>query len=82
MRKSIRVGLVLLLLIGILGVVEAAWGQEVTAAIVGSVVDPSNAPIKALRLSLETRSVVFFTRPRPTMLVLSTYSIFLLGLTR
>jgi hypothetical protein len=47
MRTSIRVGLALLLLIGLLGALETAWGQEVTAAIVGTVVDPSGAPIKA-----------------------------------
>src|SRR5579862_8293748 len=47
MRTSIRVGLALLLLIGLLGALETAWGQEVTAAIVGSVEDPSGAPIKA-----------------------------------
>ena len=37
MRKSMRVGLALLLLIGLLGALQTAWGQEVTAAIVGSV---------------------------------------------
>jgi hypothetical protein len=46
MRQSIRVGLALLLLFGLLGALETAWGQEVTASIVGSVVDPSGAPIK------------------------------------
>jgi hypothetical protein len=47
MRKSLRVGLAVSLLIGLLGAVEIAWGQEVTAGIVGTVVDPSGAPIKA-----------------------------------
>ena len=47
MRESIRIGLALLLLIGLLGAFQAALGQEVTAAIVGTVVDPSGAPIKA-----------------------------------
>jgi hypothetical protein len=47
MRKSVRVGLALLLLIGLLGALQTAWGQEVTAAIVGSVEDPSGAPIKS-----------------------------------
>jgi hypothetical protein len=46
MRQSIKVGLSLLLLFGLLGALETAWGQEVTASIVGSVVDPSGAPIK------------------------------------
>ena len=62
MRKSIKVGLALLLLIGLLGVVEAAWGQEVTAAIVGSVVDPSNAPIKgAAVVARDTERGVLYT---------------------
>ena len=47
MRESIRIGLALLLLIGFLGAFQTALGQEVTAAIVGTVVDPSGAPIKA-----------------------------------
>src|SRR6266849_3129779 len=46
MRQSMRVGFVLLLLVGVFGVLQPAWGQEVTAAIVGSVTDPSGAPIK------------------------------------
>ncbi len=46
MRQSMRVGFVLLLLVGVFGVLQPAWGQEVTAAIVGTVTDPSGAPIK------------------------------------
>ena len=46
MRQSMRVGLVLLLLVGVLGVLQPALGQEVTAAIVGTVTDPSGAPLK------------------------------------
>src|SRR5256885_17070529 len=41
-----KIGFALLLVIGVLGVLEPAWSQEVTAAIVGTVVDPSGAPIK------------------------------------
>jgi hypothetical protein len=41
-----RVGVSLLLLIGVLGVLQPAFGQEVTASIVGTVTDPSGAPIK------------------------------------
>src|ERR1700693_4483641 len=44
MRKAMRVGIVLL--DGLLGALQAAWGQEVTANIVGTVTDPSGAPIK------------------------------------
>jgi hypothetical protein len=46
MRQSMRVGLVLLVLVGILGAFQPAWGQEVTAAIVGTVTDPTGAPVK------------------------------------
>ena len=46
MRQSMKVGFVLLLLVGVLGVLQPAWGQEVTAGIVGTVTDPSGAPIK------------------------------------
>ena len=45
MRLLIRVGIVLLLLVGVLGVSHIAFGQEVTAAVVGTVTDPSGAPI-------------------------------------
>ncbi len=46
MQHSIRVGMGLLLLGVVLGVSAApAWSQEVTAAIVGTVTDPSGAPI-------------------------------------
>src|SRR5207302_2692050 len=43
MRKLIRIGVVL---VGVLGLMQSAWSQEVTAAIVGTVTDPSGAPIK------------------------------------
>jgi len=46
MHTPMRVGLALLLLIGLLGTLQTVCGQEVTAAIVGTVVDPSGAPIK------------------------------------
>lgn len=38
--------LAIMLLVGLLCALQPAWSQEVTAAIVGSVVDPSGAPIK------------------------------------
>jgi len=45
--KKLRFGsLILLAMIGLCGVVTSAWGQEVTAAIVGTVTDPSGSPIK------------------------------------
>ncbi len=58
MRKSMRMPAIqmsalqnpllvsIMLLFGFLCAMQPAWGQEVTAAIVGSVVDPSGAPIK------------------------------------
>jgi hypothetical protein len=47
MRKLIGVGFTLLLLIGFLSVLEPAWGQEVTAAITGTVIDPTGAPVNS-----------------------------------
>jgi len=41
-----RVGFVFLLLVGVLGVLQPAWSQEVTASIVGTITDPSGAPLK------------------------------------
>src|SRR5438270_4100236 len=41
-----KIGFALLLVIGVLGVLQPASSQEVSAAIVGTVVDPSGAPIK------------------------------------
>jgi Carboxypeptidase regulatory-like domain len=46
MRQSMRGGLVFLLLVGVLGVLQPAWAQEVTSGIVGTITDPSGAPIK------------------------------------
>jgi len=46
MRKSLAMMVGTLLLVGLLGALVPAWGQEVTAAIVGTVTDPSGAPIK------------------------------------
>ena len=43
MRKSMWFGSVLL--VGMLGALHSAWGQEVTASIVGTVTDSSGAPI-------------------------------------
>ena len=44
MRKLLRVGIVVLA--GLLCALSPAWSQEVTANIVGTVTDPSGAPIK------------------------------------
>jgi hypothetical protein len=45
MKKIALGSLVLLALIGLSGVLTAAWAQEVTAAIVGTITDSSGAPI-------------------------------------
>lgn len=44
-RDSIRICLVLLLAVALMAVVQPVMAQEVTAAITGSVADPSGAPI-------------------------------------
>jgi Carboxypeptidase regulatory-like domain len=46
MPQSKKLGLALVLLTVVLSMFSAAWAQEVTAAIVGTVTDPSGAPIK------------------------------------
>jgi carboxypeptidase family protein len=46
MKKTALAMLVVLVTVGFAGVLTPAWGQEVTAAIVGTVTDPSGAPIK------------------------------------
>src|SRR5260370_3837028 len=45
-RRSVAFCCVLFLLMALAGAVQSAWSQEVTAAIVGTVMDPSGAPIK------------------------------------
>jgi len=44
-RNSLTIALTLSLLIAVLGILQPAWSQEVTAAIVGTITDPSGAPI-------------------------------------
>jgi len=45
-RRSVVFCYLLFLLMALVGAVQSAWSQEVTAAIVGTVTDPSGAPIK------------------------------------
>lgn len=45
-KKSFTLALAILLTLTLLNLSQLAWGQEVTAAIVGTVVDPSGAAIK------------------------------------
>src|SRR5438105_11716873 len=44
-REWMRFGLVLIALVGLLSALQPAWAQEVTASIVGTITDPSGAPI-------------------------------------
>ncbi len=44
-RRFLSSAVVLLALIALLSLAPSSWGQEVTASIVGSVTDPSGAPI-------------------------------------
>jgi hypothetical protein len=46
MQRSLRIALAFSLLLGAVSLTSPAWSQEVTAAVVGSVLDPSGAPIK------------------------------------
>src|SRR5215831_4413505 len=50
MRRSIAFICSLLVLLAASGLFQCAWSQEVTAAIVGTVVDPSGAPIKGAKV--------------------------------
>jgi hypothetical protein len=46
MRRSLAIWIGILLLVGLLGALAPAWGQEVTAAIVGTVTDSSGSAIE------------------------------------
>jgi hypothetical protein len=46
MKRALLRGVVLVVLAALFGLTMPAWSQEVTAAIVGTVTDPSGAPIK------------------------------------
>jgi len=45
MQRLSRIGFSLVILLGLFGVMQPLWGQLVTAAITGTVVDPAGAPI-------------------------------------
>src|ERR1700757_3845807 len=51
MKKAALAMLVVLVMMTLTGVLTSAWGQEVTAAIVGTVTDPSGAPIKGAEIT-------------------------------
>ncbi len=50
-RPSIVLSCLLVTFVAITGSLPCAWGQDVTAAIVGTVDDPSGAPIKGAKVS-------------------------------
>jgi hypothetical protein len=50
-RRSSAFCCLLLLLVAVTGAFQCAWSQEVTAAIVGTIVDPSGAPIKSAKVT-------------------------------
>ncbi len=45
-RRSVAFCYMVFLLMALTGAVQSAWSQEVTAAVVGTITDPSGAPIK------------------------------------
>ncbi|HXZ32417.1 MAG TPA: carboxypeptidase regulatory-like domain-containing protein [Terriglobales bacterium] len=51
MRLSVTCAVILLLLAGLVAGVQPTWGQEVTASITGTVLDPSGAPIKGAQIT-------------------------------
>ncbi len=52
MKRTLWSGALLLVLAALLGLTAAAWGQEVTASIVGTVSDPSGAPINGAEVKV------------------------------
>ena len=52
MKRTLWSGALLLVLAALLGLTAAAWGQEVTASIVGTVSDPSGAPISGATVTV------------------------------
>jgi len=83
MRHSLRIPFALLLLAAILGVVGTAWGQEVTAGITGTVVDPSGALVTGADITATDteRGTVFTAKSNSdgvftiTRLPVGTYSV-------
>ena len=50
-RRSVAFCYVLFGLMALAGAVQSAWSQEVTAAVVGTIADPSGAPIKGAKVT-------------------------------
>jgi Carboxypeptidase regulatory-like domain len=64
MQRLLNIGFSLVILLGLCGVMQPAWGQEVSAVITGSLVDPTGAPIsKATVTARDTdRGTVYTTQ--------------------
>ena len=63
-RRSVAFCCVLFLLMVLAGTVQSGWSQEVTAAVVGTITDPSAAPIKDadVRVTDTERGTVWTTK--------------------
>jgi len=68
MKRTLWSGAFLLVLAALLGLSVAAWGQEVTASIVGTVSDPSGAPINGadVKATSVERGNAFTTKTNDT----------------
>src|SRR5258708_16638265 len=62
--KSVGIALVVMMLRAVDGGANLAWGQEVTAAVTGTVTDPSGAPISAATVTARdvARNVPYSTQ--------------------
>lgn len=67
-REWTRVSLVLVALIGLLAASPLTWSQEVTANIVGTVVDPSGAPVANANVTAQdtARGTVYSSKTNET----------------
>ena len=68
MKRTLWSGALLFVLAAIFGLTVAAWGQEVTASIVGTVTDPSGAPINGadVKATSVERGNAFTTKTNDT----------------
>ena len=64
MQRLSRINFSLVILLGLLCVMQPAWGQQVTAAITGNVVDPGGAPINGATVTATDteRGTVYTTK--------------------
>ena len=74
-RRSAVLCCVLLLLMASVGAVQSAWSQEVSAAIVGTVVDASGAPIKGATVTATSIRITAQSAWRRPMIQVHTTSL-------